>query len=156
MPNYIENLIKIEVAWDEDDYDHDSNAKKLKSLERKLKSEWGDIDFNGVVKSPKNKESGDCNREHADGVVCWYEWNTENWGVKWNAGSPKLVKSDDFELLYYFETAWTPPYPIYNKLIKMGYEVSGVYHDEGDGEWHTLILNAPPKTLLEESEAGNE
>ena len=42
----------------------------------------------------------------------WYNWNTRNWGTKWDvASSPNTTceVTDDGALLYKFETAWCPP-----------------------------------------------
>jgi hypothetical protein len=34
-------------------------------------------------------------------------------------------------LVLYFFTAWSPPFPIYDKLVDMGFEVNARYLDEG-------------------------
>jgi len=50
-----------------------------------------------------------------------YEWCIKNWGTKWNAAEPYI---DDFEdktkgVYIHFDTAWSPPIPIVDKLIEL-------------------------------------
>jgi hypothetical protein len=38
----------------------------------------------------------------------WYDWNSKNWGTKWDCGSDEYELSDNlFDI--YFESAWAPP-----------------------------------------------
>ena len=48
----------------------------------------------------------------------WYEFNTREWGTKWDAGD---VQIDDFEneVIFRFETAWSPPEPVFQKMTEM-------------------------------------
>ena len=39
----------------------------------------------------------------------WYYWNTNNWGVKWDAVRPSRHRFSDTELSYEFESPWGPP-----------------------------------------------
>jgi len=61
-------------------------------------------------------------------VISWYDWNRQNWGTKWNAGDPNIVKVYDDMLYFSFETAWTPPMGIYEELIRK-YENNEKYGD---------------------------
>lgn len=40
-----------------------------------------------------------------------YDWEFENWGVKWGAIDPKILddETDSSKLVYKFRTAWVPP-----------------------------------------------
>jgi len=54
---------------------------------------------------------------HAD----WYSWAQEHWGTKWsasNAGwmSPARAAKRESEQVAYFETAWSPPFPLIRAL----------------------------------------
>lgn len=63
-----------------------------------------------------------CHREtgHAD----WYGWSLKYWGTKWNAYSYREVSHEpDAEgemgyLEFLFETAWSPPLPIFDRLAE--------------------------------------
>ena len=53
------------------------------------------------------------------GAASWYDWCVKNWGTKWNACEPTL-DSDENDVDYLrFETAWSAPHPILEKLSEM-------------------------------------
>ena len=80
----------------------------------------------------------------------WYEWNISNWGTKWDIGSdnneirglhPTVV---DNEASMSFDSAWSPPVGLYQKLVELGFSVNASYFEPGlafcgiyeDGEDH--------------------
>jgi hypothetical protein len=67
------------------------------------------------------------------GFKDWYDWSVQNWGTKWNAYSFELVSEDSNTLNVQFDTAWSPPDPIFEKLQEMGYEVGAVSINEDSG-----------------------
>jgi hypothetical protein len=94
------------------------------------------LDFNLITPQPANIEVGPCGRDHAEGVVCWYEWNRANWGTKWGAYShtePVLGGNEgQAELKLTFDTAWTSPTPIFQKIEeRWGVAVNAITIDEG-------------------------
>tara|TARA_S200002703_G_scaffold91292_1_gene78762 strand:+ start:479 stop:970 length:492 start_codon:yes stop_codon:yes gene_type:complete len=64
-------------------------------------------------------------------VQGWYEWRLENWGTKWDVYETHCTRIDANTLQLYFYTAWSPPIPIFDKLVDMGFEVDARYLDEG-------------------------
>jgi hypothetical protein len=62
---------------------------------------------------------------------CWYVWNNENWGTKWDAydvtvGSASTIldrlaraSSEIVEEVVSFDTAWSSPYPVFNKMVEL-------------------------------------
>ena len=48
-------------------------------------------------------------------ALSWYDWNTTNWGTKWNAYS---IEGDPVEGTIQFDTAWSHPEPIIEALSK--------------------------------------
>lgn len=50
-------------------------------------------------------------REVGGGTSSWYDWNCANWGTKWDACNPSLDTDTDEELLYSYDTAWSPAVP---------------------------------------------
>ena len=54
------------------------------------------------------------------GATSWYDWRIQNWGTKWNAYCTTTGDMDD-ENTYtiYFQTAWSHPYPVLEKLVSM-------------------------------------
>jgi hypothetical protein len=52
------------------------------------------------------------------GTDSWYEWNCSNWGTKWNAGEVNMKRVDKNTLTASFDTAWSPPEPIFYRLAQ--------------------------------------
>lgn len=82
----------------------------------------------------------------------WYDWNVANWGTKWESQSIDfLVEPDNVKLI--FDTAWSPPTPIYDEIYKMGldvqaefYEIEGGYlgtYRNGKIDSHDIALDDP-------------
>ncbi len=61
----------------------------------------------------------------------WYDWRIDNWGTKWDIYDARCSRMDDNTLVLAFFTAWSPPFPIFDKLTDMGFEVTARYLDEG-------------------------
>jgi len=66
-------------------------------------------------------------------VQGWYEWRLENWGTKWDVYETQCTRINANTLQLYFYTAWSPPIPIFDKLVDMGFEINARYLDEGWG-----------------------
>jgi hypothetical protein len=48
-----------------------------------------------------------------------FEWCCENWGTKWNACHVSLSKRGEGSAFIEFETAWSPPVPVIEKLATL-------------------------------------
>jgi len=101
-------------------------------------------DFNKVIPQPDNifrgnlgqKEKEQCAKE---GRPTWYEWNTENWGTKWNSYDCSKVKdvhnNGHYCLIYQFDTAWSPVRGIIDKMMEdnPNIKLTYTYADEDRG-----------------------
>jgi len=67
----------------------------------------------------------------------WYEWNISNWGTKWDIGSdnneahglkPTVVGN---QATMSFDSAWSPPVGLYEKLQELGFSVEATYFEPG-------------------------
>ncbi|MGZ4745673.1 MAG: DUF1281 family ferredoxin-like fold protein [Oryzihumus sp.] len=76
-----------------------------------LLNDAGEVDFRHLVPEPANIETGGCSGQHDPGVICWYSWNVENWGTKWNAYDSEVEPGK-----VRFDTAWSHPFPIIKAL----------------------------------------
>lgn len=83
------------------------------------------------------------------GYTSWYEWSYANWGTKWDALT-EVQCSDGSS--YCFQTAWSCPTPVFNKLASMGVEFILAWADEDKG--HNLgiveVKDGQVKDLLKE------
>lgn len=83
------------------------------------------------------------------GYPSWYKWRVEKWGTKWNAYDTSVLKQEPSRLVITFETAWSPPEPIFDQLVSEGFEVNCLWQDEDPsnyGEygdpWQTFYRSA--------------
>ena len=107
----------------------DDTAGRRKCDSRDLYGEWGPV-------------CRDCGRwrqirQPIWGQVCgvqsnnWYDWNVRNWGTKWDVASTDeeiysetslidegIDDNQKYFLVYRFDTAWSPPIPVIEKLSK--------------------------------------
>ena len=77
-------------------------------------------------------------------VEGWYDWRVNNWGTKWDVVDVDITQpltiDDDQNASFSFNcwTAWSPPIPVWDKLVEMGLSVDASYQDEGmcfEGEY---------------------
>ena len=77
--------------------------------------------FNEFVPLPEDQEDN------------WYDWHCENWGTKWDVANQFIGLESSKELELYFDTAWSPPLPFYEKMEKLGFKISAEYKEDGMG-----------------------
>lgn len=53
------------------------------------------------------------------GHTDWYGWSVENWGTKWNAYEFELVDQEPDKLVIRFQTAWSVPVPVLQRLVEL-------------------------------------
>lgn len=69
----------------------------------------------------------------------WYDWSCQNWGTKWDACHMSWNQLDEHTVAFDFDTAWSPPFGVYEELAEQGFEVEAYYVEYGvmfAGEWH--------------------
>ena len=69
----------------------------------------------------------------------WYEWCVSNWRTKWDACHMSWHQHDEHSVSFDFDTAWSPPFGVYEALAEQGFEVEAYYVEYGmmfAGEWH--------------------
>ena len=103
MPNHVSNEIRI-ICNDEKTYD------EFKELVKGGDDQ--EFDFDRIIPQPDDINP-DLN-ETSD----WYDWRCTNWGTKWNAYDVEIDWDEEYKecIEINFQTAWSPPEPIYFKL----------------------------------------
>jgi len=71
----------------------------------------------------------------------WYSWQINNWGTKWDIGADMGTDKEeryglkatrvDNEVCCSFDSAWSPPVGLYEKLVDLGYDVKASYWEPG-------------------------
>lgn len=92
-----------------------------------------DYPFNMIIPMPDDIFRGNLTMEQrtASNGRNWYDWSVANWGTKWDAYNVNVQRLSDTSLYVTMETAWSPPIPIFEKLVELGFDVSAYYLDEG-------------------------
>jgi len=125
MPNWCMNNLEIE-----------GNPKQLHKLLKQIE----------VTKSEAQTEHDvtrfSCNQvipRPADQEDNWYEWNTANWGSKWDLGDLDFYVDDWEEGIVgmNFSTAWSPIEPVIETLAKSYPKLSFRYqfYESGSDFW---------------------
>lgn len=116
---------------------HNFNAVELQecanNFEEKLKSgqrdAFDDIDYEGLgIKTFEDLGNMYIHNIITYGYDTWYDWSYANWGTKWGAYSVYFDKENN---VIEFDTAWSCPLPILDKLAEICYE----HEVEFTGKW---------------------
>ena len=69
------------------------------------------------------------------GYSNWYDFHVARWGTKWDISVQAECDRDEDGLGFNgsFDTAWSPPMGVVEKLIADGYEVTLYYYESGMG-----------------------
>ena len=109
MPNELKGTRSPMSAISQEEYDEQERRIANKELTENEKN-WGlSRSLTQELIDEYNERFGACD---------WYGWKTKNWGTKWNA-SEVIELEDGFE----FQTAWSTPYAIFEKLSALFPEV---------------------------------
>jgi len=98
-------------------------------------NEWRrDEDGNDFVIPAEELEA--IKKEH--GTASWYDWACEHWGTKWDVCNPwdtdeMYIDDDSVVHVFKFDTAWSPPFPVYEAMDNMGFHIRAEYVEYGMG-----------------------
>ena len=66
------------------------------------------------------------------GAGNWYDFCVSHWGTKWDVDCQSVEVSDDGKMVTAsFDSAWSPPIGIYEKLNEDGFYVRAYYYESG-------------------------
>lgn len=69
------------------------------------------------------------------GYTDWYDFCVNKWGTKWDIGSNHgyglSTRNGDESITLCFDSAWSPPMGLYDKLVDEGCEVEALYYEGG-------------------------
>lgn len=64
----------------------------------------------------------------------WYNFQCDKWGTKWDACEPDLEEESTTHLVYRFDTAWSPPAPVFEAMVEQFQELDfGIWWEEEQG-----------------------
>jgi len=120
MPNWCYNSLLIEAEPQviakikaQLSAPYESKHQDLRSDEWTTETVQKDLSFWNIIRPPADKmdeyhsaKGWSDGKSYGDTEYNWYNWNTSNWGVKWDASEPELVEEDEISLNYRFNTPW--------------------------------------------------
>jgi len=138
MPNYVYQRLKVS--------NYEDKESLIRCREKILKD--GTLNFNNLLPQPENIFKGPLGEDErrmcvAAGRPNWYDWNTENWGTKWNAGDFKMVEENDYSFCIDFHTAWNSPEPIINLIMEICHEQDFQYLAIDEGGFFAFSIDKP-------------
>jgi len=118
MPNHTDNRVILSHA----------DSQMIDDIYNVMNTEDTEL-CNHLIPMPKELEGTTSPSDTPN----WYDWRLENWGTKWDVYETHCTRMDANTLVLNFYTAWSPPIPVFDKLVDMGFEVNARYLDEGWG-----------------------
>ena len=129
MPNWTQNIMIVR-----------GTKTAVEYFLKKYINSAGEFDFDMVIPEPKTKKEcpGEYITEEDESIgrkpwFDWYKWRCDNWGTKWNASctmttpkslctktraSKRVHEKTWYEVEITYDTAWSPPMPVIEKLQK--------------------------------------
>lgn len=133
MPNWVANRISITGSDAElERFVEQAKAepptfRAVDSTDTEEKGEWNTpFSFANFICPPQEAlDSGEYwathgfseGKESGNTPNNWYNFNTREWGTKWDAGQAEVEKTAE-GVAVAFETAWSPPEPIFHAMVE--------------------------------------
>ncbi len=128
MPNHCFNRVEI----------YGKEASKIAS---KIESEETPFDFTKIFPEPDYDKVEVLptfpdirgNNEPVKKDHAWWDWRVQNWGTKWNSYDCEVIEMDDDQVEYTFNTAWSPPEGVIEKLREQypDIQITAFYDEPG-------------------------
>ena len=138
MPNWCNNTITISGPTEKMQKIIDTvNDESMDGLCSALYPQPEDM-FKGDLGEKERKECAE------KGIPNWYDWNTSNWGTKWDATPDQLEIEHDSDgtsvITGAFDSAWGPPIGAYEHFIQNNDDchLESMYYEGGCafcGKW---------------------
>lgn len=164
MPNWVANRISVTGT----DAELDRFVEQVKGADSKLnKDEDQQFHFGAFVhpsdedlpyylgEKEEQKPEGYEDWSHADKLAHslkfagrnWYDWNVTNWGTKWDACNAEVERTAE-GVAVAFDTAWSPPDPIFVAMAKQFPELEfDIWYEEEQG-WGGEIIGKGGETTI--------
>lgn len=173
MPNWVFNTIGVTA---ETKAELDALLEKAKGADSKITEEEHKFHFGAFV-HPSDEDLpyylGEKHDEKPEGYEDWsqadklahslkfsgrdwYDWNVTNWGTKWDANDVQIEQSDDLSATIRFQTAWSPPEPIFRALAEQFSNLQfDIWFEEEQGWGGEMLAEDGELTLVKEWDIPN-
>lgn len=134
MPNYVFNTVTITATNKED---LDAFLRRAAAQEREF-SYW-----NFVTPPAEALASGEywgtngfiAGERVGDTPNNWYNFNTREWGTKWDATDVDLTRENDLHATASFTSAWACPEPVFRAIAEQHEELNFKFYWEEEQGW---------------------
>lgn len=106
---------------------YDVSGKFPETLDGEWEYRETEFSFWNFVQPPEDKwgeyfsKSGIvANVKYGETPYNWYNWNTRNWGTKWDACEVE-VSDEPGRIVISFDSAWSPPLEVLSQMIEEDY-----------------------------------
>lgn len=163
MPNWCINSLTIRGTNEElQKFKKRYKTRKIHT-DSTLSDDVNWLDFSKIISPNKDEfiEEWNFNEEHrkrySDFSEAWYneigyDWKIDNWGTKWNACNTSKPEQSDGELIYHFETAWSPPLPVIQAMMEHHKKLDFYFTYEETGMGFAGELQSEKGQIIEENE----
>lgn len=140
MPNHVSHQITIAGYTAEQIKERYSSADRF-------------FDFNKLIPTPPYVYQGCLGTQDTKDFPNWLDWNTTNWGTKWNCYESKISDSEGGVVIE-FDTAWSIPYPIIVVLANQlkSKQMIHDYFDEGHNFWGREVWTSDTRQSKNQAE----
>ena len=128
MPNWCANSLVLE---------HEDNSMIVRAENAFARGEFCQ-EFFPCPEDLKNTTSPNRDEALAEqlyekyGYSDWYNFQVSEWGTKWDFGDPNGINEvNDNSIVLYFDSAWSPPIAMMEKLEELGFTVNLMYDEPG-------------------------
>lgn len=152
MPNWCYNAISISTK----------TPKQFAELIQGIMNDSEQpFDFNRIIPMPEElRDTEAFNQPNANelkqkyGFTDWYDWSSANWNTKWNACEVEFTIETSTNLSLTFNTAWSPPTPVIEKIAELFpfASIEHKYEESGMGYWGEVIYENGNAISSEEGE----
>ena len=133
MPNWCYNVVEISHENPEM-MERLTRASKTGLCQEFIPCPQELIDTQSISYGDEAKQTEQVAKTNANiekyGYATWYEFNIANWGTKWDVTEFEVLIEDGMARIN-FDTAWSPPLPVYDALLDLGFYVKACYYEEG-------------------------
>lgn len=128
MPNWCQNTLVLEhedptmIKRAEDAFARGEFCQEFHPLPAELKD----------TTSPSRGDDESAVLLEKYGYADWYSFQVNEWGTKWDFGSADGINDvNENEIVIYFDSAWSPPIAMMEKLEALGFTVDLMYNEPG-------------------------
>lgn len=134
MPNHVYNTVTITAKTKED---LDAFLRKASAQEREF-SYW-----NFITPPAEALASGEywatrgwvAGQESGNTPNNWYNFNTREWGTKWDVYDLEFTRDNDLHARAAFCSAWSPPTPVFEAIAEQHEELDFSFYWEEEQGW---------------------